>query len=214
MGELTADVRYEDKRNRLTCAFRGILAIPHVIVSYFWGIVAEIVAIPQWFIIVFTGKRNEALWDLQESWLSYAGRVSAYQYLLFDEYPAFGSDQSRVPMVQDLAYVEPASRLTNGLRFIWIIPAMILGMIFAIAMSVVLLIAWFAILFTGRFPVGMFDFTMKGLRFTLQLTAYGLIMTDTYPKWGSGVPAVGTSPEPTPIAPPATPGMVPPAPAT
>ena len=81
MGELTADVGYADKRNRLTCAFRGILAIPHVIVAYFWGIVAEIVAIPQWFIIVFTGRRNQALWDLQWSWMAYAGRVSAYQYL-------------------------------------------------------------------------------------------------------------------------------------
>ena len=99
-----------------------ILVIPHLIVSYFWGIVAEVVAIPQWFIIVFTGKRNEALWELQWSWLSYAGRVTSYHYLMFDEYPAFGTDQSKVPMVQDLGYAEPASRLTNGLRFIWIIP--------------------------------------------------------------------------------------------
>ena len=174
---------------------------------------AEIVAIPQWFIIVFTGKRNEALWDLQWGWMSYAGRVNAYQYLLFDEYPAFGTDQQKVPMVQDLTYAEPASRLTNGLRFIWIIPALILGIIFGIAVSVVLVIVWFAILFTGRFPLGMFDFTMKGLRFFLQVTAYGLMMTDTYPKWGSGVPAVGTNPAAAPTAPPA-PGVVPPAPAT
>jgi hypothetical protein len=214
MGELTADVGYADKRNRLTCAFRGILAIPHVIVAYFWGIVAEIVAIPQWFIIVFTGKRNQALWDLQWGWLSYAGRVNAYQYLLFDEYPAFGTDQAKVPMVQDLTYGEPASRLTNGLRFIWIIPAMILGIVFGIAVSVVLLIVWFAILFTGRFPRGMFDFTMKALRFFLQLTSYALMMTDTYPKWGSGVPAVGTTPAAPPTVPPPAPGVVPPAPAT
>ncbi len=214
MGELTADVGYADKRNRLTCVFRMILAIPHVIVAYFWGIVAEVVAIPQWFIIVFTGKRNQALWDLQWGWLSYAGRVSAYQYLLFDEYPAFGTDQRNVPMVQDLAYDEPASRLTNGLRFIWIIPALILGVIFGIAMSVVLLIAWFAILFTGRFPRGMFDFMMKGLRFSLQISAYALMMTDVYPKWGSGAPAIGVSPSPAPVAPPSAPGVVPPAPAT
>ena len=78
--------------------------------------------------------------------------MTAYQYLMFDEYPAFGTDQRKVPMVQDLSYGEPASRLTNGLRFIWIIPALILGIIFGIAMSVVLLIAWFAILFTGHVP--------------------------------------------------------------
>jgi hypothetical protein len=214
MGELTADVGYADKRNRLTCVFRGILAIPHVIVAYFWGIVAEIVAIPQWFIIVFTGKRNEALWDLQWSWLAYAGRVSAYQYLLFDEYPAFGTDQSKVPMVQDLSYGEPASRLTNGLRFLWIIPALIIATVLGIAVSVVLLIAWFAILFTGKFPRGMFEFTMKVLRYSLQLTSYALMMTDSYPKWGSGVPAVGAAPVPPSAPQDPTPGIVPPAPAT
>ena len=81
-------------------------------------------------------------------------------------------------------------------------------------MSFVLLIAWFAILFTGKFPVGMFDFMMKGVRFTLQVTAYGLMMTDIYPKWGSGVPAVGASPGSAPISSPPASGIVPPAPAT
>ena len=138
---------------------------------------------------------------------------TSYHYLMFDEYPAFGTDQRKVPMVQDLGYAEPASRLTNGLRFIWIIPAIILLIIFGIAMSVVLLIAWFAILFTGKFPIGMFDFMMKGVRFTLQVTAYGLMMTDTYPKWGSGRPgASGRAPASAPISPPPASGIVPPAP--
>jgi hypothetical protein len=194
MGEFRADVAYPEKSNRLTVAFRGILAIPHAIVSYFWGIAAQVMAVPQWFIIVFTGKRNQALWDIQWAWLGYAGRVTAYQYLLYDEYPAFGTDVGRVPMVEELEYEEPASRLTNGLRFLWIIPAMLLMIVVSIAASVVLLIAWFAILFTGKFPRGMYDFTLKTVRYMLQLTSYSLLMSDTYPKWGTGVPAAWCRP--------------------
>ena len=209
------DVTYPETRNRLTVAFRLILAIPHQIVVTLWGYLAQILAVVQWFIVLFTGQRNDGIWNMHLSYLGYYGRVQGYSFLLFDEYPAFGTDQAKVPMVQDLTYGEPASRLTNGLRFIWIIPAMILGIVFGIAVSVVLLIVWFAILFTGRFPRGMFDFTMKALRFFLQLTSYALMMTDTYPKWGSGVPAVGAAPVP-PSVPPSdpTPGIVPPAPAT
>jgi Domain of unknown function (DUF4389) len=213
MSEMKADVRFTEKRNRLTVGFRWLLVIPHLIVSYFWGIVAQVVAIPQWFIIVFTGKRNEALWELQWQWLGYAGRVIAYEYLLYDPYPAFGTSVGSVPMVEDLTYEEPGSRLTNGLRFLWIIPALLLGILIAIAMGVLWVIAWFAILFTGKFPRGMFDFVLKGVRYSLQLTAYSLLMTDTYPKWGTGAVDVGMVPEPEPVA-PTPPGVVPPAPAT
>jgi hypothetical protein len=202
MAELTADVRYTESRNRLTTAFRAILAIPHVIVMQVWGYLAEILAVIQWFIIVFTGTRNQGLWDLQRAWIGYAGRVVAYASLLFDEYPAFGTDQSNVPMVFELEYEEPANRVTNGLRFIWIIPALIIGIGLGIAVFFVAVVSWFAILFTGRHPRGMWDFILKVTRFTLQLNAYGLLLTDTYPKWGSGVPTPvgggGSAPLPPP----------------
>ncbi len=210
MSELTVDVRYTEKHNRLTTLFRGILVIPHLIVAYFWAIVADVMAFLQWFIVVFTGKRNEALWDIQWGWLAYYGRVTAYYTLLFDEYPAFGTDPGRAPMLQELRFEEPASRLTNGLRVIWIIPALVISYVLGIALSVVLIIVWFAVIITGKFPAGMFDFALKVLRYLLQVNAYALLMTDTYPKWGSGVLVTsgvpGTSPPPSP--PPA--GLVPP----
>jgi len=170
-----------------------ILVIHHAVVSYFWGIVAQVVGLVQWFIILFTGERNQALWDMQWQWLGYAARVTAYESLLYDPYPAFGTDPGNVPMVESLVYEVPASRLTNGLRFLWIIPALLIAIVTGIAVGVVVVIAWFAILFTGSFPRGMYDFTLTGVRYFLQVTAYSLLMTDTYPKWGRGVPAVGAA---------------------
>src|SRR4029079_5550099 len=129
-GQVSAvryDVTYEEQRNRLTVAFRFILAIPHLIVSQVWGYLAQIVGVIQWFIIVFTGKRNEGLWNLQQSWLGYYSRVVGYMSLLYDPYPAFGTDPGNAPVRTEISYEESANRLTTGLRFLWIIPAAIVA---------------------------------------------------------------------------------------
>jgi len=200
MAMLTADTDYIEPRNRLTVAFRLILAIPHIIVNYVWTYFVEILAFIQWFIIVFTGKRNNGIWGLQWAWLRYSSRVLGYEVLLFDGYPRFGPDQDHLPMEVDLAYEEPASRLTNGLRFLWIIPAALVGLVVGIGAFFVAIVSWFAILITGKHPRGMFEFLLNVTRYSVQLNAYMMLMTDTYPKWGSGVP--GTVPGPAPLAPP------------
>ncbi len=206
MSTLTADVGYAERRDRLTVGFRFILVIPHAIVLYVWTLFAEILAFVQWFIVLFTGRRNRGIWDLQWSWLQYSSRVTAYQYLLFDPYPPFGPDQGPTPMTVDLTYDEPANRLTNGLRFIWAIPAVIVAAVLGIAIFFVALVSWFAIVFTGAHPRGMFDFVLDGTRYVLQTNAYVMLMTDTYPRWGSGagssIPSwpVSGSPLPPPTA--------------
>ena len=104
MSALTYDISYAETRSRLTNAFRFILAIPHLIVMRCGATSSEILAFVQWFIIVFTGKRNQALWDLQWAWLGYAGRVYGYANLMFDPYPEFGTAPGAVPVSIDLGY--------------------------------------------------------------------------------------------------------------
>ncbi|MEO7372079.1 MAG: DUF4389 domain-containing protein, partial [Ilumatobacteraceae bacterium] len=107
---------------------------------------------------------------------------------------------------------EPSgNRLTTGLRFIWIIPALVIGFFVGIASAVLLLISWIAIVITGKQPRGMWDFILKSTRFTLQIQAYALLMTDVYPKFGEGaMPASAGSPPPPPppgaFVPPPPPG--------
>lgn len=213
---VTFDVPYSEPRNRLTNAFRWILAIPHLLFVAVWGYAAELVAVVQWFIILVTGRRNHGIWAFQRGWFGYATRVTAYTYHLFDDYPAFGTEPGTAPVHLELRDEEPADRLTNGLRLIWAIPALIVGIVVGIAVGVVLFVTWWAILFTGKHPRGLFAFTVQGLRYTLQLNAYVLLMTDTYPKWGSGVPAGGGGPIPPPpgrpVPPPPPPATMPPPP--
>ena len=202
------DVTYQEERNRLTVAFRIILAIPHLIVSEVWGYLAQVLGVIQWFIIVFTGKRNEGIWNLQQSWFGYYSRVVGYTSLLYDQYPAFGTDSGTVPVRTAISFEESANRLSTGLRFLWIIPAAIVAIFVGIGSAVVTLISWFAIVFTGKQPRGMWEFVLKAVRYTLQLQAYALLMTDTYPKFGEGALTTDASTPP----PPSSSYVVPPPP--
>lgn len=185
MAALTYDVTAPATRNRLTVGLRIFYAIPHLIVAQVWGYVAQVVALIQWFIVLFTGSRNEGIWSLQNGWLSYYGRVYGYVDLLYDDpYPPFGTDAGQVPVHQTFGFEGPANRLTNALRLIWVIPAALIAAVLGIAATVVVIISWFSIVITGRQSPGLHDFVLKALRYILQAQSYGLLMTDTYPAYG------------------------------
>ena len=190
---LTFDVRYTEPRNRLTTFFRIILAIPHAICVGLWGYAVQLAAVIQWFIILFTGQRNPGIWRFTRGYLSYSSRVNGYMGLLFDEYPGFFNSWSSEPVAFDLQDDDPPNRLTNALRIIWIIPAFIISAVISIGALVVTVIAWFAILFTGQYPRGMFDFSVQATRMSQRVMAYGLLSTDVYPKY-SGTEPVGVLP--------------------
>ena len=199
MSRFTYDVGYEETRNRTTVAFRIILAIPHLIVASIWRELSQILAVIQWFIIVFTGKRNEGIWKLQQSYMYYNCRVIGYVTLLYDQYPAFGTDPGPVPVRSEISFEESADRLTTGLRLIWAIPAVIIGAVVAIGAYVLLIISWFAIVITGKQSKGRWDFILKVLRFSFQLESYVLLLTDTYPKFGEGAStSIGSASPPPP----------------
>jgi Domain of unknown function (DUF4389) len=208
----TYDVGYQEERNRLTVAFRIILAIPHLIIAGVWRYLVEILAIVQWFIVLFTGKRNQGIWNLQFSWLNYYSRVIGYVDLLFDEYPPFATADGPAAVRSAMSFEESANRLTCALRIIWAIPAVIVGVVVGIGGFVVLLISWFAIVITGSQSRSMWDFVLKVARYTMQLESYIWLMTDVYPKFGEGAmatasyaPSAPTSSVPPPPPPPPPP---------
>jgi hypothetical protein len=195
-----------DERNRLTTAFRCLLAIPHVLlvgtpiaaamtwsrtseagVNYSWsagggalGAVAAVAAIIAWFAIVFTGHAPEGLLKLGAFYLRWRVRASAYVALLRDEYPPFG-DAAYPAAVELPAVVGPRDRLTVAFRPILAIPHLIAIWAIGFAWAIATIIAWFAILFTGRYPRALYDFATGALRWTTRVEAYLLLLTDDYP---------------------------------
>lgn len=93
---------------------------------------------------------------------------------------------SPYPVTFESDYVEPRSRLTTFLRLLLVIPQAIVLAFYGIAVFVVVAIAWFALLFTGRWPAGMYDFTAGFMRYYTRVHAYTFLLVDPYPPFSAG----------------------------
>ena len=141
------------------------------------------VALLQWLVILFTGKRHQSLWSLSRDVLDWQSRANAYAGLMYDTYPNFGFEKKDEPMAFAVEYTESADRLTCALRIIWAIPALLLAIVIAIGAFFVTVVSWFAIVFTGQQSQGRFGFLMKAHRYGVRVGAYLTLLTDTYPKF-------------------------------
>jgi hypothetical protein len=197
-------------RNRLTSFLRYIVAIPWLIVASIYGFVAEIAAVIAWFAIVFTGKYPEGIYNFNAGYLRMIGRVNGFEYLLTDAWPPFGGDEApdypiRVGVAPPL---DEYSRLKTGLRLIIGIPVWLLAIVQAVILSVCALIAWFAILFTGKLAEGLFNPIRGAAAYLTRATGYFLLLTEDYPPFsyeeGGTAPAgqisSETAPPPSPEA--------------
>jgi hypothetical protein len=165
-----------------------LLAIPHWLVIYGLQIVARVLAVISWFAILFTGRLPAGLANFQSMFLRYYIRTATYAGFLRAEYPPFGfttspadpGDDPRV-RVELVPQLENRNRLTTAFRLILAIPQLIVLAVLGIAAFVVVVIALFAVLFTGRWPAGMRDFVLGVARWWLRVDAYLLLLTDDYP---------------------------------
>jgi hypothetical protein len=190
-------------RNRLTTAFRLILFIPHAILvggvgfglayqsgrsdvsslsgeTGVLGTMAALLAIVSWFTIVISREHIAALRQFTSFYLRWRVRALAYLMLLEDRYPPFGD----APYPASLTLVDPAGprdRLTVGLRLLLAIPHFITLFFVLCAWWVTTVVAWVAILFSGRYPQGLFEFGVGSFRWLIRVEAYVLLMIDEYP---------------------------------
>ena len=90
------------------------------------------------------------------------------------------------PVTYEADYQRERNRLTTFFRLIVAIPWLIVAYIYVIAQSVVVLVAWFAILILGRFPEGMYNFVGGVLRFSERVNGFMYLQTDAWPPFGIG----------------------------
>jgi Domain of unknown function (DUF4389) len=88
------------------------------------------------------------------------------------------------PVTFEADFVESRNRLTTFFRLILAIPLAIWLYVYAIVAAVAILIAWFAIVITGRYPEGLYDFVAGYTRFLARFTAYTVLLCDPYPSFG------------------------------
>jgi hypothetical protein len=165
-----------------------LLAIPHFLILYGLQLVARAVAVISWFAILFTGKLPEGLANMLGLYIRYNNRASAYAGFLREEYPPFvfdpvAPDPGQYPPVRTgfAPELEDRNRLTVGFRLILAIPQLIVVAVLGVAALVVWLIAFFAVLFTGRWPEGLRTFVVGYMRWVTRFEAYVGLLTDKYP---------------------------------
>jgi hypothetical protein len=91
------------------------------------------------------------------------------------------------PVEFEMDFVERRSRLTTFFRSLLAIPHFFFAAVYGIAFYVVYIIAWFALMFTGRWPAGLYEFAGGFLRYITRLSAYLYLGVDDYPPF-SGAP--------------------------
>ncbi len=194
--KLTVD--YPEKCDRLTTFFRFFVAIPILIIlamltgycgenhechrwyQYAYGV--GFVIGPVLLMILFQKKYPRWWFDWNVALTKFVARIDAYLALLTHEYPST-DDEQRVHL--EIPYPDVEKELGRGMpliKWLLVLPHVIVLTFLYVAVCVCVIIAWFAILFTGKYPVGLFNFVVGVMRWSLRVYAYSVLLTtDVYP---------------------------------
>ena len=202
---VTLSIDYPDRDlNRLTTFFRCFMIIPAAAILALllgpeWGwsagesdwvghgwrfvfVTGTFLFLPTLLMILFRRKYPRWWFDWNVNVTKFSARVSAYAALLADEYPSTEREQS---VHIEIPFPDVKNDLKPGMPLVkWFlaIPHWFLLFFLGIGAAFCVFIAWFAILFTGRFPRGLFNYVVGVGRWGLRVSAYAfLLVTDVYP---------------------------------
>ena len=200
---VTFTVDFPDRDlNRLTTAFRLIVAIPIGIIlsllsseSIHYATSTNgtnetvttiatgggLLFLPLVLMLLFRQKYPRWWFDWNLQLLRFSSRVSAYIALLDDHYPSTDEEQS-VHLNFPYPDAQQLNRWLPLVKWLLAIPHYIVLFFLGIGAIVAIILAWFAILFTGRYPRGLFDFVVGVMRWSNRVTGYAFaLVTDEYP---------------------------------
>jgi len=219
--------RLDEPLSRWLWVVKWLLLIPHAIVLAFLWIAFVVLTLVAWVAILVTGRYPRGIFDFNLGVLRWSWRVSYYGYgaLGTDRYPPFSFDpEPDYPATLDVAYPGTLSRGLTLIKWVLAIPQLLIAGIFVGGgafwierangwhfappfsglIGLLTLIVGFALLFTNRYPRGLYAFILGLDRWVLRVIAYAALMTDEYPPFrfdggGDEPGAVPEQPVPTPL---------------
>ena len=203
---VTYDVEYPDRPlNRLTTFFRIIVAIPILILSAAitgfstsYGGAGDtattvvvsglgLLFVPPLLMILFREKYPRWWFDWNLNFQRFSNRIGVYLALMDDRYPSTDEEQA---VRLEYPYPDPKTDLGRGMPLVkWFlaIPHYVVLLFLTLGAVVAIVIAWFAILFTGRYPRGLFDYVEGVQRWHNRVIGYAFtLVTDRYPPFRLG----------------------------
>ena len=176
------DVDYPPRLSRLLIFVKWLLFIPHYIVLYVMAIVVYVVLFISWFAVIITGRYPEGLFNFLVGFQRWTARVAAYLLLQTDRYPPFSlEDDPNYPVRLQIDYPPRIARWRPLVHWLLAIPVVIAAAIIGIIAFFAAFIAWFAILFTGRYPQSLFRAVTIALRWNARANTYYYWMIERYP---------------------------------
>jgi hypothetical protein len=198
------DARLSPKLSRWLWLVKWLLAIPHYVVLLFLWIAFVVLWVVAFLAILFTARYPRAIFDFNVGVLRWSWRVNYYTYgaLGTDKYPPF--TLAEVPDYPAHLHVAYPERLSRGLVLVkwWLLALphyLVVGIFtsgpwsawrydheysswgFGGLIGLLVILAAIALLFTGRYPLGLFDLIVGLNRWVLRVGAYAALMTDEYP---------------------------------
>jgi len=172
-------VDYPERQSRWKTLLRLFLAIPVLIFGFLVNYASGAMVWAIWIVIVLRGRIPRWMFDFQVALIGWQVRALSYCLLLTDSYPPFEGDY---PIRFEAQYPE---RLSRWKVLIWkyftVLPHSVVLFFLWIAAYVALIIGWFAILITGRFPRGLHGYVAGVVRWSMRVQAYVFSLTDEYP---------------------------------
>jgi hypothetical protein len=176
------DIERQEEYSRFMPLIKWLLAIPHYIALLVLGIGALFVIIASWFAVLFTGRYPKGMFDFVVGVHRWALRVVAYTDLLVDPYPPFTlDDDPNYPVHFDIDYPEHVDRWRPLVHWLLVIPYFIVAYLIYYLGRIMVFFGFFTILFTKKFPEGMFNIVRISLRWMARASAYEYWMVTRYP---------------------------------
>lgn len=186
---------HQESYSRLELILRTLfgwiyIILPHFFVLFFIGLWGSILRFIAFWIVLFTGRYPESMFEYQTQLLRWQIRVNARISNLVDDYPSFGLTATDDNVSLEVPYPERVSRGLLLLRIFFgviyvIIPHFFILFFRIIWGSILTFLAFFVVLFTKKFPESWHEFLVGTMRWNTRVTLYMWFMTDDYPPFSS-----------------------------
>jgi hypothetical protein len=168
------------RQRRATVLVRLILAVPHLTVLAFIGVVSFVIAVAGWCLALVTGRLPQFAGEYLTGFLRWQTRVTAYLLLLTDAYPPFSFGDADYPV---RLYTKPVrlNRAAVAFRLILVLPAALINLLTAAGLLLWSVVNWLIVLVGGRIPASLYQAIAAAVRFNARYNGYALLLTAQYP---------------------------------